>query len=156
MRTTFLFGISLLTVLLLTGGCDHGLEPPAKVENGFITGVITYTGAWPPRSEVHDIRFVAMRFVPHDTLDFLQLNRMVISDGLTYGVASESFSVRAVEPGVFVYSGVAQQQSSDLLSWRPVGLLDGDGGIFSVDPGAEVHLELIVDFDHIPLFPPAQ
>ncbi|MBO6575437.1 MAG: hypothetical protein JJ896_08480 [Rhodothermales bacterium] len=148
-------GIACLAVLLWIGaGCDHGLEPPEEVANGSISGTITYVGEWPPQSQVQDLRFVAMRFVPQDTLDFLQLNRMAISERLAYGVAEDTFTILDVEPGVFVYSGVAQQQTTDILSWRPVGLLQGDGGFFSVEPGQSASLSMTVDFSNLPVFPP--
>lgn len=154
MRTPLPYGAIALAVLLLSTGCDHGLEPPERAPDGSISATVTYLGEWPPASEVVDFRFVAMRFVPQDTLDFLQLNRMAISGRLAYGVERDSFTVQAVQPGVFVYTGIAQQQTSDILSWRPVGLLDGDGGLFTVEPGANTPLSITVDFDNLPVFPP--
>jgi hypothetical protein len=147
-------GLVVFAVVSLTTGCDHGLQPPGVEAKGSISGTVIYSGEWPPRSQVQDLRFVAMRFVPQDTLDFLQLNRMAISGTLRYGVASDTFSIRDVEPGVFLYSGIAQQQSTDILSWRPVGLLDGDGGFFSVEPASEQVVTIEVDFGNLPIFPP--
>jgi hypothetical protein len=144
----------LAVIALFPLGCDHGLEPPGDIPAGAIAGSITYIGTWPPREQVRDLRFVAMRFVPQDTLDFLQLNRMAISNGLRYGVQSDTFTIRNVEPGAFLYSGVAQQVTSDLLSWRPVGLLDGDGGLYTVESGETTTVSLTVDFANPPLFPP--
>ncbi|RMF57630.1 MAG: hypothetical protein D6746_10770 [Bacteroidetes bacterium] len=144
-------------LLLLTGllaGCDHGLAPPPEPPTGAIRGVITYVGPWPSRQEVRDLRFVALRFVPRDTSDFLQLNRMVFSETLAYGVPSDTFFVGDVVAGTFPYSGVAQHFSDDVLAWRPVGLYVENGGIFQVLPGDTVVLSITVDFEHPPPFPP--
>ncbi len=146
----------VLTVAVLATGCDHGLAPTEIAVSGSISGMVNYTGTWPPKSQVQDLRFVAMRFVPRDTLDFLQLNRMAISGALRYGVSSDTFTVQDVEPGVFLYSGIAQQQTTNILSWRPVGLLDVDGGFFSVEPASNRTLVINVDFGNVPAFPPRQ
>lgn len=143
----------LFSCLALTG-CDHGLEPPDVPPTGSIHGVITYEGTWPSAAEFRDLRFVAMRFVPTDTADFLQLNRMAISEGLLYGVAADTFDILGVEAGAFPYSGVAQQFSRDILSWKPIGLYEENGGLFFVLPGETVHLQVLVDFASPPVFPP--
>ena len=137
-------------------GCDHGLEPPAFSGTGRIEGTIEYTGSWPPLDSLDDLRFVGMRFVPKDTSDFLQLNQMVISPGLRRHVDSDAFVIEDAATGFYVYSGVAQKFDSDLLSWRPVGLYTTDAGVFSVAPDQTTFIHLIVDFDHLPVFPPAQ
>lgn len=125
---------------------------------GTIQGVVSYVGgpaAWPPDSAIHDLRFFALPFVPTDTLDFFRdLNLLVFSDPLTERVAQEAFVVPSVPAGVYVYSGVAQQFSDDLLDWRPVGLYAGAGGVFEVRPGANTELTLTVDFSDLPPFPP--
>ena len=145
-----------LLALLLLAGCDHGLTPPEEPPFGAIRGVIVYADpdAWPPRSEVRDLRFVAMRFVPQDTADFLQLNRMEISETLAYGVARDTIRIDNVAVGFFPYTGVAQQVTPDILAWRPVGLLDGNGGFFEVRPGETTEVSVTVDFDNPPPFPP--
>ena len=154
MRPPLFLGALVLAAFFAAAGCDHGLEPPERSADGSIVGTVTYRGTWPPRSEFQDLRFVAMRFIPRDTLDFLQLNRMAISSALAYGVEQDSFRISAVAPGVFLYSGVAQQQTSDILSWRPVGLFEDNAGLFSVEPGTESRISLTVDFENLPVFPP--
>ncbi|MFT4604699.1 MAG: hypothetical protein ACI9W4_001432 [Rhodothermales bacterium] len=154
MRSPLFLSTLVLTALFAAAGCDHGLEPPERAADGSIIGTVTYRGTWPPQSQFHDLRFVAMRFVPQDTLDFLQLNRMAISSTLAHGVTVDSFTISAVAPGVFLYSGIAQQQTSELLSWRPVGLFEDNAGLFSVEPGGETRIDLTVDFENLPVFPP--
>jgi hypothetical protein len=147
----------LLLALPLAVGCDHGLAPPPVPPAGAIRGIVVYVGhpdAWPPRDEVRDLRFVAMRFVPRDTADFLQLNRMVISETLRYRVPSDTFFIDDVAAGIFPFSGVAQHFSDDLLAWRPVGLYEGDGGLFEVRPGEVTEVSVTVDFKNPPRFPP--
>lgn len=140
---------------LFWAGCDSGLKPPPEPEAGAIEVVIEYIGAWPARSEVKDLRFVAMQFVPQDTADFLQLNRMAISDGLTRNVDADTVLIGEVEAGPYPYAGVAQQFAADLLAWRPVGLYMDEGGLILVDPGATTSVSLVVDFDNPPVFPPS-
>ncbi len=135
-------------------GCDHGLSPPDQPPTGAIRGVVTYTGTWPPLSEVFDLRYVAMRFVPTDTADFLQLNRMAISDGLDYGVSSDTFLVPDVQTGGFLYSGIAQQFEDNILSWKPIGIYEENDGFFSVEQGRTTEVEIRVDFASPPVFPP--
>jgi hypothetical protein len=144
----------LIVGLVLLAGCDHGLEPPESSGPGAISGTVLYTGRWPSPDSVQDLRFVAMRFVPQDTSDFLQLTRMAISTGLLYGVESDTFLIENVDPGNFVYSGIAQQFDANILSWRPLGLVDGDGGLFSVATGETTLVHVDVDFSMPPLFPP--
>jgi len=123
---------------------------------GSIEGVVTYDPAsWPPSEEVFDLRFVALPFVPRDSTDLLSdLNALVISRGLQYNVASDTFRIDNVNVGTYVYNGVAQQFGSGLLDWRPVGLYEANGGIFQVRPGETTHVEVFVDFNNLPPFPP--
>lgn len=145
-------------LILLCTGCDSGLEPPAEAQVGVIDVQITYEGdsTWPPPDSLHDLRFVAMRFVPTDTADFLQLNRMVFSGRLRYNVASDTARISDVAAGPFLYSGVAQKFGTDVFAWRPVGLVESDDGVFFVRPGETTHVEVRVDFHDPPPFPPPQ
>ena len=139
---------------VLVSACDSGLQPPEDEGTGVITGTITYTGDWPDASQLQDLRFIAMRFVPRDTTDFFRLNEMVISDGLPRNVQTHSFRIEDAPVGTYFYSGVAQKYSEDLLAGRPVGLVDGNGGLFTVTRGSTVTVHVDVDFDHPPDFPP--
>ena len=145
---------SLFLCSILFSACDHGLEPPAFSGTGRIEGTVEYTGTWPPLEELDDLRFVGMRFVPQDTSDFLQLNQMVISQGLDLHVDSDVFVIDEATTGFYLYAGVAQKFDSDLLSWRPVGLYTADGGVFSVAPNETTQIHLVVDFGNLPVFPP--
>jgi hypothetical protein len=149
-----LIQIVLIALVLIAAGCDHGFAPPDEPPSGVIRALISYEGAWPIESDVHDLRFVAMRFVPRDTADFLQLNRMAISDRLPYGVRNDTVTVEGVETGGFLYSGVAQQFEANLLAWRPVGLFSDNEGVFFVTSGDTTDISLTVDFDDPPPFPP--
>jgi hypothetical protein len=103
---------------------------------------------------MRDLRFVAMRFMPQDTVDFLRLNEMAISAGLRRNVESDTFSISGVDPGAFVYAGIAHQFDANLLSWRPLGLVEDDGGIFFVESGMDTPVHVDVDFSRLPVFPP--
>ena len=149
----------LLFVPLLAA-CDHGLEPPDAPGTGTIRGTIFYidNGAtWPPQDSLRDLRFVALPFVPRDTLDlFRDLSQLVFSPNkLQINVSQDTFSVHNVEAQTYVYSGVAQQFDTGLLDWRPVGLYQENGGIFQVRPGEITELTIMVDFRNLPPFPPS-
>ena len=148
--------IAILSVLasVLVAGCDAGLEPPEDEGTGTITGTITYVGQWPPASELQDLRFIAMRFIPSDTTDFFRLNEMVISARLPDNVSTHEFSLPNAPAGTYFYAGVAQKYADDLLAWRPVGLVETGGGAFTVHRGGSVHVSVEVDFAHPPIFPP--
>jgi len=146
-----------LLVALHVASCDGGLVVPDEETPGAIAGIVTYLhgdGLWPPDSTLFDIRFVAMRFVPADTADFLQLNRMEISNSLQTRVARDSFLITDVAPGIFPYSGVAYQYSEDIFDWKPVGLYEENDGIFTVRTGETTHVSVVVDFENPPIFPP--
>lgn len=153
----------LWPVLLLAGlaglgaGCDHGLTPPAEPPVGTIRGLLTYRDArptWPSRDSLQDLRFVAMRFVPQDTADLLQLNRIVFSEPLDRYVAADTVVIDDVATGTFVYTGVAQKYGPDVFAWRPVGLYEAQGGVFQVRAGETTDVAVYVDFRDVPPFPP--
>lgn len=144
----------LICTLVVMTGCDTGLEPPEDAGTGTIHGTITYVGDWPPAEELEDLRFIGMRFVPQDTTDFFRLNEMVISERLPDNVETHNFTMEGAPTGTYFYSGVAQKYASDLLAWRPIGLVEPDGGIFTVQRGGQVSISITVDFANPPIFPP--
>lgn len=146
--------VSLSLFGMLLTGCDQGLEPPPLPDMGTIAVDITYTGPWPTADSLVDLRFVAMRFIPRDTSDFLQLNRMAVSPGLNRPAEAESLVLPNIEVGFFFYSGVAQRFDENLLSWRPVGLYEANNGLFEVMPGETTFVSVAVDFNNLPPFPP--
>jgi hypothetical protein len=148
----------VLGLLLLGTACDHGLAPPDEPPTGRLQGTISYdVSSWPPQDEVRDLRFVALPFVPRDTSDlFRDLDRLVISSSLAYGVSRDTFIIDGVPAGTYVYSGVAQQFSPDVLDWRPVGLVDANGGFLQIRDGGTTTVEVMVDFANLPPFPPPQ
>ena len=150
-----LYGCALA---LFSFGCDHGLAPPETPPTGVLVARISYASDWPPDSQLHDLRFVAMRFVPRDTSDFLQLDQLVFSDGLRRHVPADTVLLNIDLHSLvdtFYYSGVAQQFGANpFRDWRPVGLYtDGDGRLL-VRAGGTTTVDVTVDFDHPPRFPP--
>ena len=145
--------LSLALCITLTG-CDHGLAPPGEDARGSISGTLTYSGTWPARDSLREIRFVGMRFIPQDTSDFLQLNRMVISDTLSRYVTSDSFFISNVQAGVYVYSGVAENFGRGILDWRPIELYTLNQGTFVVRGDETTSLSIDVDLSQRPPFPP--
>ncbi|NND70092.1 MAG: hypothetical protein HKN43_00775 [Rhodothermales bacterium] len=144
----FVLGLALFGL-----SCDGGLAPANNDSPAILSGTIMYSGTWPDVSEVQDLRFVALRFVPEDTADFLQLNRLEASNSLRYGVQSDTFVIRNIEPGLFPFNGVARRKTADLLSWSPLGLYLANDGIIELDAGDSIHVEMMVDLDNPPDFP---
>lgn len=148
-----------LPLLLLALACDHGFEPPDAPALGSIFVEITYLdyeNAWPAPDSLFDLRFVAMPFIPQDTSDILQLNLLVISDGLELRRKrpDDTLTIADVKSGTYVYSGVAEQFANDIFAWRPVGLYAANDGVFTVNPGETTPLSVTVDFKNRPPFPP--
>ena len=141
----------IICLVALLAGCGSGLQPPDEPGFGSISVRITYEGTWPVADSLRDLRFVALRFVPRDTTDLLQLNRMVISPGLQRNVESDAVTLTGVPEGFYPYAGVAQQFTAALFDWRPVGLVDG---VFEVRPDATTEVFVAVDFGQLPVFPP--
>lgn len=142
-----------LLLLLFTSGCESGIAPPDDVTPATLHGSINYRGDWPSPDSVLDLRFVALRFVPVDTSDFLQLNRMEISSSLSYGVTSDTFTITGIEPGLFPYSGVARQITSNIFSWAPIGLYGDNSGVIELAEAEVLDIVIDVDFGAIPPFP---
>jgi hypothetical protein len=136
--------------------CDGGFAPPEEAQVGAIRGQVFYSGPWPSPDSLVELRFVGMRFIPRDTADFLQLNRLVISeDTLARFVERDSFYIANVEAGPIVYSGIAEKFGDGLLDWRPAGLYAEDDGVFDVRAGEVTEITVLVDFGiPRPPFPP--
>ena len=149
----FPWNLTVAVALVVTVGCDQGIAPPEHERFGTISGTISYSTPWPPADGFVEIRFVALRFVPQDTADFLQLNRIEFSHPLAYGVVNDSFSIPDVAVGLFPYSGVARRATDDVFSWGPIGLLVENDGVFSVIEGETTHVHVDVDFANPPDFP---
>jgi hypothetical protein len=147
----------LLLLLFLLMGCDHGLVPPDDPARGAISGTITYEGPWPDVDSLIDIRFVALRIIPEEADDIIrefEQQRVVLSQGLTRSAVRDTFLVGSVITGPYVYSGIAVQQSSNLFDWRPVGLYSENAGIFQVLQDDTTRIQIHVDFNNLPPFPP--
>ena len=145
--------LPVAAILVVAGACESVIEPPAETIPGAIRAEITYVSAWPPANEFVDIRFVAMRFVPQDTTDFLQLNRLEFSNRLSYGVPSQSVVLPEVPVGAYPFAVVARQRTSDILSWEALGIYGEDGGVIQVAAGETSMVSVEVDFNSLPEFP---
>ncbi len=143
----------LAIALLASSGCDSDIAPPIDVSVGSIRGIIEYTGGWPAGDAIVDMRFVAMRFVPLDTADFLQLNKLEFSDRLEYGVESQTVVLKDVPAGTYPFAVVARQKTSDPFSWEALGIYEENSRIFTVARDDTVDVAIAVDFDNLPDFP---
>ena len=144
---------AVAAVSIAFSSCESIIEPPEAIEPGYIRAEISYVSAWPPRNEFVDIRFVAMRFVPQDTTDFLQLNRLEFSEGLQYGAQSQTVLLEDVTLGTYPFAVVARQRTSDILSWEALGIYEDGGGIFQVASAETTVVAITVDFNNLPDFP---
>lgn len=137
----------------MLAGCEGGLEPPVEETNptGVITGVVTYSGEWPPADSLKDLRFVPLKSVPQTTQDiFADFNNLVFSERLDFNVEQDTFSISQVPNGVYVYNSVAQNYGT-ITEWRPVGLYEENDGIIIMD-GDTISITIHVDFDNLPPF----
>ncbi len=145
-----------LLLLVVLAGCDQGLKPVAPdpvVYDGEIHAHITYVGEWPAEDQIHDLRFVAMRFIPESESDLFRADEMEISDRLKTRVDRETVRLKEVHDGTFYYSGVAWRFTSSFFDWRIAGLYVDNGGEFTVN-GDIVEIDIVVDFANLPDFPP--
>ena len=147
-RYLFAVGVALLVV-----ACESPIEPPSDVALGTIRGIVEYVSEWPPGEEIRDLRFVAMRFIPSDTADFLQLNRLEFSDRLQYFVDGETIILPEVPAGTYPFAVVARQRTTDVLSWQALGIYNENNGVFVVARDETVDVAITVDFDNLPDFP---
>ena len=94
-----------------------------------------------------------MRFIPSDTADFLQLNRLEFSDRLQYFVDGETIILPEVPAGTYPFAVVARQRTTDVLSWQALGIYNENNGVFVVARDETVDVAITVDFDNLPDFP---
>lgn len=147
----------LLCTSFLFASCEGGLEPPMEEPDptGVITGVVTYLGEWPPEDSLEDLRFVALKTKPQSATDIVSVfPNLPFSETLDFNVERDTFLVDSVENGTYVYNTVAQQFGNSLFTdWKPVGLYEENGGIIIINNDT-ASIEIRVDFNNPPLFPP--
>ncbi len=133
----------------------EGLAPLDDVDpEGIIAVTITYEGDWPSSNELFDLRFLAFRFIPQNESDFTRITEMVVSDRLQYNVDEQTIVIRNIRNGTFFYNAIGWQFGPDIFSnWRPAGEYRENDGI-AVLRGDSIHLDIHVDFDNLPAFPP--
>lgn len=152
-HSQFISFVLIIFSPFLLAGCEGGLEPPVEETNptGVITGVVTYSGEWPPADSLKDLRFVPLKSVPQTTQDiFADFNNLVFSERLDFNVEQDTFSISQVPNGVYVYNSVAQNYGT-ITEWRPVGLYEENDGIIIMD-GDTISITIHVDFDNLPPF----
>ncbi|HRR09731.1 MAG TPA: hypothetical protein PLO56_13655 [Rhodothermales bacterium] len=146
----------LLILFAVISGCDHGFEPP---ERGKISGTIIFKGKWPPAEEVRALYFGAAPFTPCSVDDIVaRFSEVALSNDLNAsgtGIEEATFSISDVNPAVYVYSGVYLQYGPTVLEIKPVGVFSENNGAFIVSSGQTTEIDLTVDFDQLPPFPPA-
>lgn len=122
---------------------------------GVITGTIIYSGEWPPEDSLVDLRFVPLKSPPQTAQDiFSDIENLVFSEQLNFYAERDTFTVSDVQNGVYVYNTVAQQYGNNIFGdWRPVGIYEENDGIIIVD-GDTTSINLFVDFNNLPPFPP--
>lgn len=151
-----MFKKGIFIVLLLLLSCEYGLEPPPpRPPFGAIRGYIQYQGIWPPADSLRDLRFVAMRIVPDDVSDFINLNNIDFTPQmLRTNVEADTFLLEQVPNGFYLYNGIAQMYGPNVFAdWRPVGLYTDNNGTIDLR-GDTVEIEILVDFNNLPPFPP--
>lgn len=151
--------VLVATVLVVFVGCDGGLAPREESGFGAIRGVVTYTpaDAWPPSDSLVDLRFIALTFVPRDTMDlFRDINSLVFSEGLERHVARDTFVIDEVPAQNYIFAGVARQFSRSFFDWQPLAIYEENSGIIPVRPDQVTEIHIEVDFNNLPVFPPPE
>lgn len=145
----------LFCVLIGLVACDGGLSPMEEVDPiGQIIVNISYSGDWPDSEDLHDLRFIAFRFMPQTPSDFTRITEMVISPRLEYFVDEQTVTLQNVRNGVFYYNAIGWQYGDDIFQdWRPAGIYTENDGMFEIS-GNTVEIHVSVDFDDLPVFPP--
>lgn len=151
----------IAAMVFFSSGCMESLGPAEEElgPTGTIRGRVTYTGQWPPESQLQDIRFVAMKFQPRNAQDILfalLTGDLVSSEGLRRNVPVDTFTVVNVPNGTYVYNGIARQYGSNQLNdWDALGIYKPNNGTFTIR-GNEIFIEINVDFGNLPPFPPTK
>ncbi len=165
LRRTFLLPCSailppaVLTLAVFLAACDQGFAPPDAPPTGTLVVDITYENypdTWPATEDIYELLFVALRFVPKDTTDFLQLNRLVFSDRLQFHVERQTVTLDSIGAGLYPYAGVAHKYGPELFDWRPIGLVEEGGGVIVVSTGETTRVSMSADFLNPPSFPPPE
>jgi len=119
----------LFILILISSGCDKGIEPRSTDDIPGFGGRITFIGTWP--DSVQRTHIVVFDSLLEDANDFNIFNLKFISDALPYGVPGYDFDSRdsaiiQVEPGSFSYVAVVQQKTVDLSllrkDWTVIGI----------------------------------
>ncbi len=157
------FLLSVSSALLFFGCSDHGLEPEPSVEPGF--GGVIYYRNWPPLDSLKDLRIVAFRDFPPQSIvgDIISGRAFVFpklgESHLPFFVDSTAYSF-FVPPGRYAYVAVAQQFGDSLFrDWRAVGQYDLDSDV-TIPSAVEVsdntfvsRVNIFVDFWNPPPTP---
>jgi hypothetical protein len=114
--------LSLLFIaILITEGCDKGIEPrPADEIPGF-GGRITFVGTWP--DSIKRTYIVVFDSLLEDPGDFNLNNLKFISDTISYGVNYYDFDSRnnytiPIYAGSYAYIAVVQQKTDKISFLR--------------------------------------
>ena len=130
----------LFAAVLISEGCDKGIEPrPADEVPGF-SGRITFVGAWPDSiTRTHLVVFDSLLEEPND---FSLYNLKFISDTIPYGVQYYDYDSRVdpyvpITAGSFAYIAVVQQKTKNLSlsrkDWTVAGIFYAYGD--TTNPG---------------------
>lgn len=156
-RNRLILYVQLLLLLTISTGCDRGLEPPIEEPDptGVIVGTVTYSGEWPPESELIDLFFVPLPFIPSSVADILsQLGNLRTSETLQRNVDEDEFIVDDIPNGAYIYNIIANQFGKNIFTdWRPLGVYSENDGVIIVT-GDTTKINIHVDFDNLPPFPP--
>ena len=165
MKNNFIF--LFIIIIIFTNNCDHGLTPPEpEKEITGISGTIFYQN-WPPVDSIYDLRLVIFKnYPPGDIFSEVMNGKAVVHPAigeshLPYQVDTTSYFTE-LAAGNYQYIVVAQQVQADLYareSWRVVGQYDTTltdtlpTPILVIQDSILAKINIIVDFDHLPVQP---
>ncbi len=153
----------LLSVSLLSVGCDEeGLNPDEFQEPGF-SGTITFAGTIPPRDSIDDLRVVAVPYFPIDTT-VAELITKILNQTIPYsGSLSDQVAANTaiqyemfVKPDTFKYVAVAQlfNSANPFQDWRVVSIYGNSATnpspVVVIDGEMKKNINFSVDFYNLP------
>lgn len=157
----------LFITILISEGCDKGIEPrPADEVPGF-SGRITFVGAWP--DSIKRTHIVVFDSLLEDANDFNVFNLKFVSDSIPVGINYYDYDSRnnpflPIAAGEYAYVAVVQQKTENISfsrnDWTVAGIYYAYGD--TTHPGQLIipdktlirNINILCDFNNPPPQPP--
>jgi hypothetical protein len=159
--------VAAAILLVISFGCNKGLNPISAEQKAGFSGTITFKGNW--LEGVTRTHLVVFEKELKSSADFNILNLKYISLEIPYGIKTYEFnsndsSYIQITAGAYEYVAVVQSKTPDLSlnrnDWFVVGVFYNNGdtskpGILDIPENTLVkNINIICDFDNPPQQPP--